>query len=256
MNSFDPHMLTGAYVLDALDSDAERQAVERHLDHCPSCAHEVDELAETAARLGQAVAETVGPTLRAAVLRRITTVRQEPPYTTAFDGGAVAAGRGRSRRGFPRWALAASLAGTVALGGFATAWQYDRAEEAARAAREATAEAESVAAVLAAPDARLTTARLAGGAVGTVVYAPSADRAAFAASALPRPPAGSVYQLWYADGDVMRPAGLLPADTTTSTTLLAGRVNEASAIGITLEPAGGSPRPTTAPLAVIALPTV
>ncbi|MDV5143737.1 anti-sigma factor [Streptomyces sp. SBC-4] len=71
---------------------------------------------------------------------------------------------------------------------------------------------------------------------------------------MPRPPAGSVYQLWYDDGGVMRPAGLMPADTTTSTTLLAGRVKQASAIGITLEPAGGSPRPTSGSIAVISLP--
>ncbi|MFF7177239.1 anti-sigma factor domain-containing protein [Streptomyces sp. NPDC008121] len=250
MNAADLHTMTGAYVLDALDTDEEREAVERHLAHCASCAHEVRELSETAARLGLAVAEPVGPELRADVLRRITTVRQFPPAT---EPSARTAWALRGLRRLPGWALAASLVGAVALGGVA-ALQYERAEDARRAAHQARAETAGVAAVLAAPDARVTTARLRGGAVGTVVYAPSANRAVFAAADLPEPPDGKVYQLWFDDRGVMRPAGLLPSGSAASATLLTGVVDRATAVGLTLEPAGGSPRPTSAPVAVLALP--
>ncbi|MFF9011953.1 anti-sigma factor domain-containing protein [Streptomyces sp. NPDC014870] len=246
----DLHTLTGAYVLDALDTEEERQAVARHLTQCPSCAQEVRELSETAAHLGRAVAESVGPELRSAVLRRIVTVRQEPPRTTSGAGGAAWA---RSLRLLPRWALAASLVGTVALGGVAV-WQYERAEDAERAARQAQSATTDLAAVLAAPDARMATARI-GDAVGTVVHSPSLNRTAFAASSMPPPPAGKVYQLWYDDHGTMRSAGLMPTGVTASTTLLSGRTDGAEAVGITLEPAGGSPQPTSTPLAVIALPS-
>ncbi|MEV4946474.1 anti-sigma factor [Streptomyces sp. NPDC053755] len=252
MNAADLHTMTGAYVLDALDTAEEREAVERHLTHCAACSHEVRELSETAARLGMAVAEPVGPRLRADVLRRIATVRQYPPAT---EPPARTTRALRGLRRMPGWALAASLVGTVALGGVA-GWQYERAEDARRAAREARAESSGVAAVLAAPDARVTTARLRGGAVGTVVYAPSVDRAVFAASDLPAPPAGKVYQLWFDDRGAMRPAGLMPTGGSASATLLTGAVDRATAVGITLEPTGGSPEPTSAPVAVLALPGV
>ncbi|MYS05547.1 anti-sigma factor, partial [Streptomyces sp. SID6041] len=92
MNAVDPHMLTGAYVLDALDAE-EHETVRRHLAGCPSCAQEVREFSETVARLGVAVAVTPTATLRAGVLERIATVRQEPPPT------AQAAGAPRRVRG-------------------------------------------------------------------------------------------------------------------------------------------------------------
>ena len=41
----DPHLLTGAYALDALD-DVERAGVERHLRGCAECAAEVAEFHE------------------------------------------------------------------------------------------------------------------------------------------------------------------------------------------------------------------
>ncbi|MFD3336974.1 anti-sigma factor domain-containing protein [Streptomyces sp. NPDC058700] len=250
MTGGDLHTLTGAYVLDALDTDEEREAVERHLAHCSACAHEVRELSETAARLGLAVAEPVGPALRAEVLRRIAGVRQLPPVTV--PSGRTHA-RGRGLRRLPRWALAASVAAVVALAGVAGV-QYQRAEEAGERAARAEASASAVAAVLAAPDARVSTARLADGAVGTLVHARSLDRAVFAAAGMPAPPAGKVYQLWYDDAGTMRSAGLMASGTTSSTTLLEGPANRSGGIGITVEPEGGSPRPTSAPVATMAMP--
>ncbi|MFC8762794.1 anti-sigma factor domain-containing protein [Streptomyces sp. NPDC057193] len=252
MTGGDLHTLTGAYVLDALDTDGEREAVERHLAHCAACAHEVRELSETAARLGLAVAEPVAPALRAEVLRRIAGVRQLPPVTVP-SGRAL--GRGRGLRRLPRWTLAASVAGVVALAGVAGV-QYQRAEEADRRADRAEAGATAVAAVLAAPDARVSTARLADGAVGTLVHAPSLDRAVFAAAGMPAPPAGKVYQLWYDDAGTMRSAGLMASGTRSSTTLLEGPANRSAGIGITVEPEGGSDRPTSAPVATMAMPKV
>ncbi|MGW6419955.1 anti-sigma factor [Streptomyces sp. NPDC055055] len=248
----DLHTLTGAYVLDALDGVEERDAVERHLAQCSACAAEVRELSETAARLGLAAAEPVPAALRAEVLRRIQGVRQLAPVT---PHSRRASGGGLGLRRLPRWALAASVAGVVALAGVAGI-EYRRAEDADRQAARAEAQAAAVAAVLAAPDARVSTARLADGAVGTLVHSPSLDRAVFAAAGMPTPPPGKVYQLWYDDSGTMRPAGLMPTGTESSATLLAGAVNGSSGIGITVEPEGGSPRPTSAPVATMAMPKV
>ncbi|RSS38408.1 anti-sigma factor domain-containing protein [Streptomyces sp. WAC08241] len=244
------HTLTGAYVLDALETDEEREAFERHLAQCAPCAHEVRELSETTARLGLAVAAPIDPALRAEVLRRIVDVRQFPPPTRPV--GRSPGGLGGLRR-LPRWALAASVAGLVALGGVA-GWQYERAEDADRRAAVAEERAEAVAAVLAAPDARVSTARLADGAVGTLVHSPSQDRAVFAAAGMPAPPPGKVYQLWYDDSGTMRPAGLMTPGAATSAVLLEGPANRSAGIGITVEPAGGSPRPTSDPVATMAMP--
>ncbi|MEU3480001.1 anti-sigma factor [Streptomyces sp. NPDC033753] len=249
MNAVDPHTLTGAYALDALDPE-ERGAVRLHLAGCASCALEVEEFSETLARLGLAVAVTPTATLRAGVMERIATVRQEPPPTIR----PVRALRGR--RGLQRWAhwaLAACLAGAVGLGGVA-AWQYERAGQARQETDRARAANDAVAVVLAAPDARVSTSRLGGGAVGTVVVSASLDRAVFAAAGMAPPPDGKVYQLWYDDGGTMRSAGLMDPGATAEATLLNGPVDGATGMGVTLEPAGGSPRPTSDPVAVLAFP--
>lgn len=70
--------LTGAYALHAL-ADDERECFERHAADCADCTREVRELSATAARLGLAVTASPGPALKDQVMRRITTVRQEPP---------------------------------------------------------------------------------------------------------------------------------------------------------------------------------
>ncbi|GEB58223.1 anti-sigma factor [Streptomyces gardneri] len=249
MNAVDPHMLTGAYALDALDS-GEHEAVRRHLAECPSCAQEVQEFSETVARLGLAVAVTPPATLRTGVLERIATVRQEPPATTR------AARTSRGPRGFrrwSRWALAACLAGAVGLGGVAVR-QQGLAEEARQEAARARQANDAVAEVLAAPDARVSTSRLDGGAVGTVVVSAALDRAVFAASGMAPPPAGKIYQLWYDDGGTMRSAGLMDPGSTAGVALLQGPVDGAKGMGVTVEPAGGSGRPTSDPVAVLAFP--
>ncbi|MFI5979448.1 anti-sigma factor domain-containing protein [Streptomyces sp. NPDC051555] len=257
----DPHGATGAYVLHALDP-AERAAFETHLETCPACAREVRELSGTAARLALAVAVPPPPELREAVLRRIRA--EGPPVRTPAAGSASAPGAtpgpahrrapGRSR-GWTRWALAACLVAAAGLGGLAL-WQYQRADDAARAARTAQARAADLAGILSAPDARLATGRLGpGGATGTVVLSRERDRAAFVAAGMAAPPAGRVYQLWFADpAGSMRPAGLMDPARPDAPALMAGPVGAATGVGVTLEPAGGSPAPTSPPLMVLAFP--
>ncbi|MYX30654.1 anti-sigma factor [Streptomyces sp. SID8381] len=248
MTTTDLHALTGAYALHALPDD-ERAAFERHLAGCSPCAREVAEFTATAARLAVASAVPAPPALRERVLHRIGTVRQLPPGAAPLHRVRRAAPRGR---GAARWALAACLAAAVGLGGTAV-WQYERARDARHDAARAERQAEEVAGVLAAPDARSRSVRVAGGA-GTLVVSASRDRAVFMASGMVRPPSGRVYQLWFDDGGTMRSAGLMDPGRTTQAVLMRGAVDGASGVGITVEPAGGSRQPTTTPVALLGMP--
>ncbi|UXX94359.1 anti-sigma factor [Streptomyces sp. AD2-2] len=250
MTTADLHLLTGAYALHALP-DEESSAFERHLAGCEACARETAELSATATRLGLAVSSTPPTELRAQVLRRITTVRQETPGKRPQNRTALA---GLRTRALSRWALAACLAAATALGGTAV-WQHQRAEDARDRARQAVQASDEIAAVLAAPDARTRAAALAGGATGTVVVSRGQDRAVFVVSGMARPPGGKVYQLWFDDAGTMRSAGLMNPARSAQTVLLRGTVDDSSGMGITVEPAGGSTHPTSAPLALLTFPT-
>ncbi|MEY7980510.1 anti-sigma factor [Streptomyces pilosus] len=249
MPTADPPRLPGAYALHALPDD-ERDAFERHLSGCEACAEEAAALSATAARLGLGPVVPPPAALRERVLRRITTVRQQSPGGPADPGPAPNRPRVRP---LSRWALAACLAAAAALGG--AVWQYERAEDALREARRAERTSGGIAAVLAAPDARTRTVALGDGSTGTVVVSRSRDEAVFVASGMPRPPGGKVYQLWFDDGGTgMRPAGLMDPGRADQAVLLRGAVDGASGMGVTVEPAGGSARPTSAPVAVLAFP--
>src|SRR6478609_7598775 len=78
MSMWDPHLMSGAYAVDALD-EAERAVFEAHLAECSECAEEVAELRETAARLAVLSAEMPPASLRDNVLAGIASVRQLPP---------------------------------------------------------------------------------------------------------------------------------------------------------------------------------
>ena len=243
------HTLTGAYALHALAPD-ERAEFERHLGVCPACAQEVRELAATTTRLGLAVAVTPPPELKERVLRRIAAERQEPPRVSRESRG----GGGAKGRALSRFALAACLAAAAGFGGIAV-WQHQEAQDARARASASQQRSEELAAVLAAPDARIRTGGLTDGATGTVVVSKARDKAAFIATGLPKPPGGKVYQLWFNDDGTMRDAGLLDPSVTSDSVLMAGAVGEASGMGITVEPAGGSPQPTSDPLALMNFPT-
>ena len=253
MNAVELHTLTGAYAVHALP-DAERAEFERHLEACDSCAQEVRELTATAQRLGLAVSTSAPPEMRERVLRQISTVRQEPPRLPGVPrpGGG---GPGRRVRAVPRFALAACLAAAAAFGGVAV-WQHQSAQDAREQAEQSRQQSSELARLLSAPDARTTgSSALPGGATASVVVSREQDRAAFLASGLDRPPRGKVYELWFSEDGSMRPAGLMdPSAGDGDAMLMDGSVGGASAMGITVEPAGGSKQPTSAPVALMKLP--
>ncbi|SEL17795.1 anti-sigma factor [Streptacidiphilus jiangxiensis] len=250
MTAADLHMLAGAYALGALDED-ERRAFEAHLADCEACAVEVAEFVATSARLALAASQPPPAAMKQQVLGRIAEVRQEPPKVD-LPAPRPSAEPSRVRRG-ARFALAASIAAAVGLGGVA-AWQYERAQDAHQQAQQAQAETAQIAAVLSAPDAHATVGAVAGagqGARATVVTSRTENRAVFLTPGLPDLPSGHTYQLWFNDAGVMRPAGLVTPGAADQTILLKGPIGPASGMGITVEPVGGSLHPTTAPIALM-----
>ncbi len=251
------HTLTGAYAVHALQPD-EEAAFERHLGDCAACSVEVAELRATAARVGLGLAEQPPPRMRTEVLHRIGEVRQEPPprQQPPGDTPGTDAPRGERRRAartWPTYALAACLAVAAGFGGVAV-WQYQRAEQAQESGQSAENRAARLAEVLSAPDARTVPAKdIPGGGSGTVVVSRDQDRAAFVASRLPQAPEGKTYQLWYADHGTMRSAGLMDASSEDAW-LLEGPLGDASGMGITVEPSGGSTKPTSEPVVLVNFP--
>lgn len=231
--SSDIHALSGAYAVDALDP-AERAEFEKHLAGCEACRAEVDDLREAAATISETVAAPPPPGLRDRVLGDIRGVRPLAPARTL-------------RRRTTRWApalVAAAAVVLLALGGVVAwhPWSGDEQRRVTLADR-----------VVQAADVQRVSTELKDGTVVTAYRSPSLDRAAVVAPDLPPPPSGRVYELWLQDaqGD-MRPAGLMPSAR--SAFVLDGAARGARGVGITVEPAGGSPAPTTAPLALLAFP--
>ncbi len=223
----DLHTLVGPYVVDALDDD-EREQFEAHLVDCPACAADVTEFRATTSRLATLVAETPPPALRATIMDRIATTRQVSPVAML--------GERRPRPAAGRWiapvlvAAAAVVALILGLGLAATHRDLDRQQ--------------ALTAVLTAPDA--TVVSLDGKAPGDmrVVYSPSLERSAVVADGMADVPSDRTYALWFIGDSGPQEAGLFRTDEGHAAHLIDGTPEGYQALGVTEEPAGGSPQPT------------
>ena len=237
----DWHVLTGSYALDALP-DPERVEFERHLQHCPSCEAEVRGLRETAARLAMAQALQPPLGMEQRVLAAAYRTRQLPPLPSdrlraARDHRRAQVARRFAPRRIAAFAAAASVAAAVALGITQVSTQHRL--ESTQASNAAISQ------VVTAPDARIETTRTSAGGSVTVVASAALREAVVTGTGTP--PAGRVYQVWVMSPSAARSAGLMAGPST----VLASAVVPGDRIGITVEPAGGTSKPTTTPLAVL-----
>jgi hypothetical protein len=113
--------------------------------------------------------------------------------------------------------------------------------------------AAAIAKVVQAPDAHLETMRTSVGGTATVVYSSKLGGAVISTAGLSALPSGQVYQAWVMSSSSARSAGLISQPSLTS--LLASGVRSGDRIGITVEPAGGTSRPTTKAVVVMPLTT-
>lgn len=244
--SHDAHTLAGAYALHAVDDPADVARFEEHLSRCAECAEEARGLRETTARLGAAVARRPSPAMRDRVMAEIGQVRQLPPAVAPVRRHAKTVTR---PMWWPRLATglaAACLAAAVGAGVIAVRVQdmLDRERAGGRA----------VAAVLAAPDARTVSRDTPGGAA-TVVVSRGEDKMVFFSSGLTPPPAGKTYQLWRIGPGGALPSGLTEPDGDGRTPpMILGDVGDATTVGVTVEPDGGSAAPSGDPVVAVPLP--
>ena len=251
MTDHDLHALSGAYALDALDDD-ERARFEAHLADCADCREEVASLVEAAALLGT---EPVEPPagLRDAVLGGIQGIRPLPPVTveSSTEAGEPTdelAAR-RTRRSIVQRLAGTPLlvaAAAVLLLAVGAAWFRPWTDD-------TPPPPSAIEQVLQAADATRVAQDFPDGSRATVVLSRSEGRAVIQTEDMAPAPAGKVYELWLQRPDgAMVKAGLMPDDPDAEL-LLDGDATHAKAVGITVEPDGGSDLPTTTPIAVLTL---
>lgn len=240
----DMHTFTGVYALDALDN-AERERFERHLHRCQACAGEVRGLRETATMLAVAVARQPPPALRERVLAAVARTRQLPPVGEQQPRPEPRP-VWRTRLAVAMAAVCLVAALVLGITQIATQHQLDRAQARNRA----------VAALLAAPDARIMTKATAAGGTVAIVVSRQQHKMIVTAAGLPPLPSAKVYELWLIGSVKIRPAGLLPAPAAgRAGPVLVPELLPGDRLGLTVEPAGGSAQPTTKPILVAPLRT-
>jgi anti-sigma-K factor RskA len=101
-----------------------------------------------------------------------------------------------------------------------------------------------VASITMASDASSITTDVKTGGTATVTWSPSAKQAAVKVSGVDVLPGSKTYELWYIGADGARPAGTFNATDGSSIAVLSGTMQKGDAIGVSVEPAGGSKKPT------------
>jgi len=249
----DLHVLAGVFSLDALDDDAERTRFEHHVRRCQQCADEVRGMSATATRLGFAATQAAPVQMRERVLAAAARTRQLPPvveHTRSADAPRRRPAAGaRSPRPAPRLAWSVVAACLVVIIALTTVLLRTQGK-----LNQARAHQAAIAAVLGAGDARAVTQPTSAGGTATVVYSRARHALIVTSAQLPLPPPGKVYELWLLGPPRVRPAGLMPATEHdhTAPVLVSGLV-PGDQLGMTVEPAGGTGRPTTTPILVLPL---
>ncbi|WP_427117467.1 anti-sigma factor [Pseudarthrobacter scleromae] len=154
-------------------------------------------------------------------------------------GGGDELARARQRReerrrpgSTRRWLAGVAAAAAIALGGVGVgsylADQNDPLNQVVRAG-----------------DLREASVDVAGGGTATLLISSSEDAAVVKMNGVPAPPAGKVYQMWLIPKDGSAPVsqGLMDEEALSKPAVVEG-ISSAAALGITVEPAGGSQSPT------------
>jgi anti-sigma-K factor RskA len=221
--------LIAGHALRALSSEDEERVVV-HLAECERCRRKLRETESVAATLAYSVPQIAPPPdLRSRVLAIAEPVVAAPAAEAPAAVAPVAVGPGRPRRGWwPRFSLVAVPAMAVALVAL-VAWNVSLRND-------------------------LSTNRtdLASGAavtlrgVGNVVAQPDGNATLFAH--LRPAPAGKTYEAWVIRGSVALPAGVFQGGGTVELKLTEAAM-PGDRIAVTIEPAGGTRKPTTTPIA-------
>ncbi|MFS0897176.1 anti-sigma factor domain-containing protein [Mycolicibacterium litorale] len=229
--------LATPYALHAVPTD-ERDDIEQWLTTAPpEVAHaftdEVRSVRETMAALSAATATEPPARLRDDLLAAVAAdpVRELPR---------------RQRAGGSRWrtaVLAAAAVAVVGLGALGVGLALRPA------ATPTTADQ-----VFAAPDVQTVSGPIPGGGTATVVFSKERDAGVLVMNDVPPPKPGTVYQMWLVGSDGPHSAGTMDATAVSpSTTAVLSDIGASQALAFTVEPPGGSQRPTSPAFAELPL---
>ncbi|MFJ6417704.1 anti-sigma factor domain-containing protein [Paeniglutamicibacter sp. NPDC091659] len=273
--------LTGSFALNALD-DSERDEVLQHAEASEAVRDEIDALQETAALLGLS-AEPVHPPARvkANIMAAIRNTPQLPPVQTEVEepaepvaetppaepttenaqrespsqiheptATALAAGKTNQRM----FALAAGvlLVASGVLTGVVVNQnaQQEQLKQQLSALNDQRAELTKI---LTAIDVKSKTQRMDDGARVTLAYSAAEGMMAVTTEGLPALPSDKGYELWLISDTGAVSAGMVDGTKTDGMVMVSGSMEGVTHFGITVEPASGSPAPTTDPIMVQAL---
>lgn len=255
--------LAEVYALDAVD-DAERAAVENYFASAPRPERQAFNDRVRQARETLATSFTVEETPPAALFDRIMSSLPAQPSTgpgnpetggpdagpsqeasaPAVDEFTAARERREARRrpqGMRSWLIGVAAAAAIAFGGVGVG-SYVASQN------------DPFTQVMQAGDVRQASVDVAGGGTALVSISSSRDAMVVKMKDVPAPPPGKVYQMWLVPKDGSAPVsqGLMDAEALSKPAVVTG-IGSAAALGITVEPAGGSKQPTTPPVAAATL---
>ncbi len=261
------HALVGAYALDAVPGP-DRAKFEKHLLSCEQCRDDVHGLREATARLASAAAISPRPELRERTLQAATRTRQLPPLVNGQAEQRTPGWRqsGRWRLPWPRpsssrtansglrsWSARLVLAAAVLLAVTATVLglHLGAMQNRITAAQQRD---NTIAAIVGATDATRMTAPVSTGGMATVVMSHRAHALVFVGKDLAALPGSQRYELWLMSPSGSAPVGMLaPAQHGMSGPMVVRQLAAGDRLGLTVEPASGAARPTSAPIVVLAL---
>ena len=251
--------LAEVYALHALD-DADRDAVDRYLADAPPAERTEFEQRVRQARETLAMSFSAEEEPPAGLFDRIVSALPAQGAGTAAGGqpspavapvvarpvrdnaelpvtdelGAARKRREERRRpqGTRNWLIGVAAAAAIAVGGVGVgayvANQNDPLNQ-----------------VMQAGDVRKATIDVVGGGTASLTLSSSKDAAVVKMNGVPAPPSGKVYQMWLIPKDGSAPVskGLMDAEALSKPAVVTG-IGSAAALGITVEPAGGSKTPT------------
>jgi anti-sigma-K factor RskA len=210
-------------------ADIDRRLAAARPDVARAFADEVRAVRETMAVMSAATAVEPPDQLKA---RLLTEVRADPVRTM--------------RRRINRWqtiGLAAAAAVVIGLGALAVGTMLEPKPT------PSTAEQ-----VFAAPDVHTASGQIPGGGTATVVFSREKNAGVLVMNNVAPPAPGTVYQMWLINDKGPKSAGTMDAkNIAPSTTAVLPDLGNSQTLAFTVEPPGGSTRPTSAPFAELTL---
>ncbi|PQZ94726.1 anti-sigma factor [Arthrobacter sp. MYb227] len=265
--------LTGSYALNAL-GDSEREELLRHAEESRAVRQELQAFQETAALLGLSTDPVAPPArVKANIMAAIKNTPQLPAAEKVQDSAQESSDSPRAldfadnsetrqnsepasgtKKNERMFALAAGvlLIAASALTGVVVNQNSQQQQLSEQLSALSQREAQ-LTEILSAADSRSKTMTMDDGARVSIAYSAAQGLMAVTTKGLPALPEDKAYELWLISSDGATPVGMVDGPRSDGTLLVSGAMEGVTHFGITVEPATGSPAPTTAPIVLQSL---